>query len=490
MKVDVENFGPVKKFSFDTEKNFHLIVGDNNVGKSYALSAYYAVLKALSEVLVSVGPPFAFQPYIVDSMRNKKEEGRIVFDDIEPHPEVEVNVTSFYLAFMKEFLQITFANKFSDYIKGTYSEMKSVSNKYSKEEVKITIRLENVKFSLQGDVEGFLVKDISVPYSVLLRPAKQSRGSMSKSGQLIVYKNKLKQDEGDAYYIVSLECASKILRELTSFSRDVSEVHYLPASRSGLYQALSAFSQIIAELSKSRSFLSKKIELPGISQQLSDYFINLSNITNRKQGADSDIEEIASKVEKQVLKGKIEFDSRDKKLYYRPDHTSLRLDLSATSSMVSEVGPIVAYIRHIISRVKRARNRPNSPFQRFYVKPSSNAKQVLIIEEPEAHLHPLNQIAMTKLYAELSKYNVSVIITSHSNYVFNTLSNILISKKLLPREVRCDFFKMTPKGSVGMSQSIDEFGIDDNNFIDASEYILNEKMDLISRMQDEIDNDK
>lgn len=42
-------------------------------------------------------------------------------------------------------------------------------------------------------------------------------------------------------------------------SPDISHIHYLPASRSGLYQALSAFSQIFAELSRSRGFLKKRL---------------------------------------------------------------------------------------------------------------------------------------------------------------------------------------------------------------------------------------
>ncbi|EIA9447638.1 hypothetical protein K7204_005517, partial [Escherichia coli] len=64
----------------------------------------------------------------------------------------------------------------------------------------------------------------------------------------------------------------------TILTPTLKSVHYLPASRSGLYQALSAFGQIIAELSKNRSFLSKKIELPSISEPVSDYFIKLSDI--------------------------------------------------------------------------------------------------------------------------------------------------------------------------------------------------------------------
>ncbi|WP_180818266.1 hypothetical protein, partial [Vibrio parahaemolyticus] len=74
----------------------------------------------------------------------------------------------------------------------------------------------------------------------------------------------------------------------------INSVHYLPASRSGLYQALSAFGQIIAELSKNRSFLSKKIELPGISEPVSDYFIRLSDIrVQKKSFEDKEINKIA-----------------------------------------------------------------------------------------------------------------------------------------------------------------------------------------------------
>lgn len=51
----------------------------------------------------------------------------------------------------------------------------------------------------------------------------------------------------------------------------------LPYASFGLYQALSAFGQIIAELSKRRTFLSQRIELPAISEPL-DYFLKLNEI--------------------------------------------------------------------------------------------------------------------------------------------------------------------------------------------------------------------
>jgi len=122
---------------------------------------------------------------------------------------------------------------------------------------------------------------------------------------------------------------------------EINNIYYLPASRSGLYQALSAFGQIIAELSKSRKFTTKKVELPSISEPLSDYFLELSNIKVRKKEIQNRVTKIANQIENSILNGKIEFDNESKKIMFRPNGTDLKLDLSYTSSMVSEVSPII-----------------------------------------------------------------------------------------------------------------------------------------------------
>ena len=50
MKIIIENFGPIYKYEFDLEKDFHIIYGKNNIGKSYAISAVYLILKAFKEM--------------------------------------------------------------------------------------------------------------------------------------------------------------------------------------------------------------------------------------------------------------------------------------------------------------------------------------------------------------------------------------------------------------------------------------------------------
>ena len=97
---------------------------------------------------------------------------------------------------------------------------------------------------------------------------------------------------------------------------------------------------------------------------------------------------------------------------YRPNGWRRDLPLMHSSSMVSELAPIVLYLRHIV--------RPGD---------------TLIIEEPEAHLHPTAQVELTRLLAGVAKAGIRVIITTHSEWVLWELAN-LVRMSELPLELR------------------------------------------------------
>jgi len=238
-------------------------------------------------------------------------------------------------------------------------------------------------------------------------------------------------------------------------SLDISHIHYLPASRSGLYQALSAFSQIFAELSKSRGFLKKKVDIPSIPEPVSDYFLGLSAIRKRETGNNSQVLRIVREMEKNILKGEVLFDEETKRMFYKPCHTDLSLDMSLTSSMVSELSPVVSYLKYIV--------------------PFSHGTSLIFIEEPEAHLHPEAQVRLTEMFAELIRANVRIIMTSHSSYMFNKMNNLILDKKIDPDTAGTVVFRETDGGSVGTYVSTDELGADDENFLDVAENLFNEK---------------
>lgn len=490
MKVTIENFGPVKEFTFDTQKKFHLIVGDNNVGKSYVLTVFYFIVKTLLDF--GTLRPLNRRMFFFELAEDEEETPRKEVVDfkhlIKDKKSRSLNASSFYSYLAKDFLQHTVAEDFSKKVKSSYFEHNSISNSFSDSNIaKVSIDLGSLSFTLEGNVDEFKVTNITFNHGVILRYSKQNRNPTIIGKDLVIYA--LTTEDADSIISkIKLVCVRRMIQVLSDSVENILDIDYLPASRSGLYQALSAFGQIIAELSKSRSFLTSKIELPGISGQLSDYFIRLTNIVASDKNIEK-FEDLARNIESDVLKGCIEFDFEEKKLFYRPNGTSLRLDISSTSSMVSETAPIVAYIRHVIAwnaeepairnRVRR-RARGSSPIE---------FKKIIIVEEPEAHLHPANQIKMTRFYADLAQLGVSVIMTSHSNYVFNKASNLVIEGVLPCEDVQCDLFQMGEKGSIGVPQIVDSFGINDENFGDASEDLINERMELLMGGDTQLDKD-
>ena len=92
---------------------------------------------------------------------------------------------------------------------------------------------------------------------------------------------------------------------------------------------------------------------------------------------------------------------------YRPNGWKDYLDLMHTSSMVSELAPVVLYLRHVV--------RPG---------------EVLIIEEPESHLHPGMQVEFIRHLAAAVRAGIRIMITTHSEWVLDELANLVYLSEL------------------------------------------------------------
>ena len=116
-------------------------------------------------------------------------------------------------------------------------------------------------------------------------------------------------------------------------------------------------------------------------------------------------------LEAALLGGSVEVESSEVIHYprftYRPKGWKDDLPLMNASSMVSELAPVVLYLRHVIE-----------------------PRDVLIVEEPEAHLHPAMQVEFIRQLAALVRAGIRVIITTHSEWVLEELANIVQRSKL------------------------------------------------------------
>jgi len=78
---------------------------------------------------------------------------------------------------------------------------------------------------------------------------------------------------------------------------------------------------------------------------------------------------------------------------------------------------------------------------------SARPGSLLILENPEAHLHPRGQVRLARLLASAAAAGVQVIIETHSDHVLNGLRLAVRDKVLAPEATRIHFFerRVTPE---------------------------------------------
>jgi predicted ATPase len=78
---------------------------------------------------------------------------------------------------------------------------------------------------------------------------------------------------------------------------------------------------------------------------------------------------------------------------------------------------------------------------------SADAGELLLIENPEVHLHPAGQALMGQFLGEVANAGVQVIIESHSDHILNGIRRSVKSGRLVPDQVAIHFFR--PRSAAG-----------------------------------------
>lgn len=90
----------------------------------------------------------------------------------------------------------------------------------------------------------------------------------------------------------------------------------------------------------------------------------------------------------------------------------------------------------------------NTGFGLSYVLPivvailSAKSGSLIVIENPEAHIHPKAQSVLMRLIATAAKSGIQFIIETHSDHVINGLMVSVANGVLLPKDISLNFFRM------------------------------------------------
>jgi len=107
-------------------------------------------------------------------------------------------------------------------------------------------------------------------------------------------------------------------------------------------------------------------------------------------------------------------------------------------------------------------------------------KIVILIENPEAHLHPKGQTKIAELISILTNYGVQVIVETHSDYILDGLRLTVKDGKINPEDTKLYYLELDDRDNTKVkSPQIDSEGFLDEwpeNFFDTS---LNNSMRLM-----------
>ena len=251
---------------------------------------------------------------------------------------------------------------------------------------------------------------------------------------------------------------------------------YLPADRTGVMHAHAVVvSALIA--SAPSAGLRRGRHTPTLSGVLADFLEQLIEIDQIRYPRREAGKDLGKSIENIILGGAVRIDRSPQIDYprfaYRPRGWKDDLALANASSMVSELAPLVLYLRHMIG--------PGN---------------VLIVEEPESHLHPAMQVALTRQLAVLVQAGVRVIVTTHSEWLLEELANIVRRSELpkpeqgsdvalSPHQVGAWLFqpKQRPKGSVVKEVRLDESGLYPSGYDEVASALHNDWADITSRIE-------
>lgn len=365
--LHVENLGKIKNADV-TIAPLMCFVGDNNSGKSYLMSVLWGILTLGKDIF----------PKTPSDAKVYKQCENWLKSHINKDTELAEEAAELYINWFNELLNVhkkSLVRKIFNY-DVVIDRMKVTDYKRNKS-LKIKWEKEGVRYS---------ATDIYVKFPEIEAPVREDL---------------LRMNAYICWNLLMGGIAAPLYTPIVK-GRRTGEPIYLPASRTGF---MLTFSQLI-ENSLQISFSSELHEntstltLPYVDflQLITKFEINKKD--SRKY------EPIIDYIEKNMTKGNLSV-RKDMVpvIKYRPEGTEQEMPLYVASSIVSEISPLLLVLKSGINF------------------------KAMIIEEPEAHLHPELQQKIARLIINLVNLGIPVWITTHSDTILQHINNMLKLKK-------------------------------------------------------------
>jgi len=417
LNIEMKDFGPIIEGKISL-KPLTLFVGPNNSGKSYAAMLIHSIYETYAPTISIRDAPrhyprnlFLFRDIGLHTIQKNFADERAVLEEhinsAEYGEEIELPKPLLDKITTKIFDKL-YERRLNEEILRSYASPLNELIRIGKKSFGLRIGFDSdgvyvICKNKQLKIEKYPESDIKIKVEVaewLDRGLKTSR----KGEEYLIQIDTVRL-EGEGFRLMDAivrRCASNI------FKKAAIPCYYLPAARSGILQGHKA---LTASMMKNAPLagIEKFSGIPTFSGVVSDFIASIIDMPERK----GTFYPLAKEFEQELIKGEIIVRTRDEYLYpkIRYNYHDAEIPLHRASSTVSELAPLFLYLKYIIE--------PGS---------------ILIIEEPEAHLHPANQRILAKYLVRLIRKGVYIIITTHSEYLLEQLSNFIMLSKIEPEK--------------------------------------------------------
>lgn len=142
--------------------------------------------------------------------------------------------------------------------------------------------------------------------------------------------------------------------------------------------------------------------------------LRIANDLDNVQKFNSPYYNIAELIEKGILQGEVKI-TRTGDVEFISDKVgkTKHLPIHLTSSIVKTMSSLVIYLKHIARK-----------------------GDLLIIDEPEMNFHPNVQISLLRIFTILTKLDLRIIISTHSDYMIRELNNLIMAGTIYKKDAQ------------------------------------------------------
>lgn len=396
LTLGISNLGPVRKATVAMEP-LTVLVGPNNSGKSVLATAMYAALSATTGQGDYITPAWSFplssMPTPSDALAESQDEVLELLTRAEPPTVAELSPG--LVAYIEQVL---------DYGLHVYGRAVLAALERGFGATASELR----RKSSQSKSAQLVIEDDSLAWRVTISIGTKSSRVYTRSPNVAAAISRLDRPGWRRLRtrfapttmqrrVIQL-LASEVVRGMFSGLRPTL---YLPAARSGLMQGQRAIAGAIVRRASLAGI--EDVRVPALSGVVADF---LSRLITIQESRYSGFAGEADRLERQIMHGHLSIinsASGSPDIIFTTDEGS-SFPIHRTSSMISELAPVVLMLR-------------------TWLDPGDT----LIIEEPEAHLHPATQILLAQSVARLVNLNLQVVLTTHSEFFLQQLNNAILA---------------------------------------------------------------